>query len=960
MGDYGDPQRAFLGWAGPALPAAARWLLSHPAQPTPGDLSGLLVAVPGGRAQRRLVELLAQLAVERGVALVPPTVVTVGALADRLMPPNAATQPGIADRCTALLVRASALRDADGALLSTLTPAPPGRDDWPGWWALAGQLETLAAELGTVGMTPEQAAQCDALTGDERWAAVGTLDRRYHEALAGLGLVDAHAARRDAAGDANAAAQVPHVVLVATPDLRPIHTQLLGRYAQRVDALIFAPSEHAGGFDAWGVLRPGYWLSRSLPTADDAIAFVSEPGDQAEAVLDALARWSRDGALSADSVTVGLGDASLAGIVERTLELSGVPARSVNGRPVSRSRPVLLLEALGEYAGALRFDRLASLLRHPDALTYASHAAREAGAVLDHQDGGWLGLLDRYASAHLQGEVTGHWLGDSAQREALGAIYGAVQALLPEGSSSVRRPLTQWARPIGEALARVYGETALSRHRPEDRPVVLGLEAIGNLIETIGTLQDGAAYIPSTTFTQAVRFVLGQVDATPVPEPGGSPAVELVGVLELALDDAPRVVVVGVNEGAVPEPIAEHPMLPRQVREALGLHDDDHRLAREQLMLTSVVSSRAHGDCLLVAGRVSPSGDPLMPSRLLLRGSDATLSRRVAWFFEEAHDTPPRPALLTPGRHDRFLIPTPMLDEPALTQLSVTAFRDYLACPYRFYLKHVRKLRLLDDRAVELDGGAFGSLAHAALRVLGEDALQGEDRPDKIYDRLSAALDQGLREQYGPHPRAAVRVQAEQLRYRLEAAARVQALHAAQGWRVTHVEGAGRSGRLSQTIEVDGEPFTLTGKIDRIDRHEDGRYLVIDYKTSNRAKSPESTHRAGPKNDKRWTDLQLPLYRGLCAELGVTGDRVELAYFNVPKTLSDAALSIAVWDEAEIAEALAMRDEVIRALRLRLYWPPSEQLPGFEDGLAGLCADEAEDRARIVQRSGGGSGAGDG
>lgn len=916
--------------------------------------------MPGGRAKRRLVELLAQLAVERGLALVPPRVVTVGGLADRLMPGSGMAGRGIADRSTSLLVRAGALRDAGAGLLSALTPSPPGRDDWPGWWALAAQLESLAAELGTVGLTPAQAAaQCDALSGDARWSAVGELDERYHAALAAEGLIDAHAARRDASDLAEGGPQVPHVVLVATPDLRPIHTRLLARYAEAVHALVFAPPEDAAGFDEWGVLEPAYWLGRALPVGDDAITFVGTSEDQAEVVLDALVRWSAAEPLAADSVTVGLGDAALSGVVERTLGLAGVPARSVNGRPIARSRPVLLLEALGEYAGALRFDRLAGLLRHPDALAYVSREARELGAELDRADGGWLGLLDRYASAHLQGEVTGEWLGEPAQRAALSVVYDAVHALLPEAVSSARRPMSQWARPIGEALARVYGETALRRHAPEDRPVVLGLEAVGALLEAIGQLPGEAGFVPTTTFAQAIRFVLRQVDTSPVPEPGGAAAVELVGVLELALDDAPRVVVVGVNEGAVPEPIAEHPMLPRHVREALGLHDDDHRLAREQLMLASVASSRVAGDCVLVAGRVSSVGDPLMPSRLLLRGSDAVMSRRVAGFFDDDAVAVPRPTLLTPGDTDRFLIPPPLLDEPVLAELSVTAFRDYLACPYRFYLKHIRKLRLLDDRAVELDGGAFGSLAHAALRVLGDEALQGEARSDKLFERLSAALDQRVREQYGSHPRAVVRVQVEQLRRRLEAAARVQAQHVEAGWRVVHVEGAGRSGRLSQAIEVDGEAFTLTGKIDRIDRHEDGRWMVIDYKTSDRAKTPEATHRAGPKNDKRWSDLQLPLYRDLSTAAGVNGGQIDVAYFNVPKAASETALSVAAWGEDEIVSARAERDRVIRALRARCYWPPSEEVPRFDDGFTGLCADEAEGRAQIVQDSGAGWGADD-
>jgi len=248
-----------------------------------------------------------------------------------------------------------------------------------------------------------------------------------------------------------------------------------------------------------------------------------------------------------------------------------------------------------------------------------------------------------------------------------------------------------------------------------------------------------------------------------------------------------------------------------------------------------------------------------------------------------------------------------------------------------------------DEPDDDNDGAARGARGWGKKGAYyGADDIDAEDSEDVDDDEQAAKLEE----------EEARRLQAEQLRYRLEGVAREQARLVAEGWRVLHVEGAGREGRLAQTIDIDGQPFTLTGKIDRIDLHPELGYRVIDYKTSDNPKSPEQTHRAGPKGDKRWTDLQLPLYRDLCAALGVTGDRVALAYFNVPRKLSEAKVVEAAWDAAEIDAARAVRDDVVRALRAQRYWPPSMDPPVFDDGLAGVCADDADGRADIVQRSG--------
>ena len=54
-------------------------------------------------------------------------------------------------------------------------------------------------------------------------------------------------------------------------------------------------------------------------------------------------------------------------------------------------------------------------------------------------------------------------------------------------------------------------------------------------------------------------------------------------------------------------------------------------------------------------------------------------------------------------------MPFAVVEGEPVTELPVTAFRDYLTCPFRFYLRRILKLQAADDSAAELDGAQFGS-----------------------------------------------------------------------------------------------------------------------------------------------------------------------------------------------------------------------------------------------------------
>ncbi|MEO0475749.1 MAG: PD-(D/E)XK nuclease family protein [Planctomycetota bacterium] len=926
MASLDHVQRVFLGTDGPALHAAGDWLLSELDEERL-DLGNVLVVVPGGRAKRRLEELLAERAV--GQALVPPSIITLGGLPERLLPDEAAPAAG---RLEILLVWASVLREAEDELIRAVVPHPPERDDWPGWWALAEQVTAASDELGAHRLLLTDVPARSGHDSDlARWEALGTLAERYEARLKEKGRVDRHRARLDAIASGSCQS-TKKIVLLGVADLQPIQSVMLACLDSPVFALVVADQSDADGFDKLGTLNTEYWSKRDIEIDDDAIAVCDRPIDQAAAVLDAIHGWSEQAATSADQITVGLGDAALAGPIERTLALAGLPSRNAAGQPMTGARPVQLLKAIASFANGQRFDTLASLLRHPDAEAYV---ARQTGQPARS----WLTMLDRYATDHLAMRPTAGWLGDEAG--SMQAVYASACALIPDAPGTLRQ-LHEWAEPTAQVLREVYGQQTLKRYDEQDRVLVVALEQLASSLQAIASINPSQA--PHCSFAQALALVVSEASRQAIPDPGGEAAIELVGYLELLLDDAPRLVVTGMNEQHVPEPPRTSTLLSEGVRRSLGLTGDAHRLARDGYVLTAMLAWR--DGMRLVVGKRSADGDPLLPSRLLLKADDDTLVQRVLRFSEEQSESP-APMMLTSGKHDRFLLPMPVLPVEPITSLRVTAFKDYLACPYRFYLKHVLKLEALNDQSIELSAQWFGTLAHEALRILAADELRAVTKHDTIAQRLGTALDLAFAKRFGNEPPVAARVQVEQLRYRLQAYAKTHAGLIAAGWRIEHEEKTRRA-----EVTVDGESFTIRGQIDRIDIHEALGHRIIDYKTSDTAKHPNRTHLKTIDGQRQWVDLQLPLYLDLAADLGVDHS-AQLGYINLPKKVSDTRFVQADWDAEVLQAARDQRDFVIREVRAGVFWPPKLP-PTFDDGLSGLCGDEVADRAALIVASQGG------
>lgn len=939
-------ERVFLGWESPALPRAAAWLRERYASGGTWDLGGVVIVTPGARAGRRLLEVLVEAAGD--LILLPPRMITPGDLPEQLY-----REPGavVVNDLRRTLARTHMLREADEELVKRIVPAPPDPGNIREWWNLARDLERVydAAAAGAVEPheVPTLCRNVLDFRDEERWDALDRLGRAYHSALAEHGLKDHHAARLDALNTGRCAAE-RDIVLLCTADLDRLPARMLRQAAEAASptsggiiSLVHAPESEAAGFDDMGCLLVDYWQDRLIDLDPEAVRIVDRPRDQAYETLRLLETFG--GRFAADQVTVGIGDEEMSPIIERTLEIAGIPARTAVAREVSRTAPVMLLGALAGFLGSERFDDFAALLRHPDIEEYLIALSREQTSArpADASDifGGWLTLLDRYITAHLQGRLSERWLGEPATTARLKHVWEAIRALAP-ADHQTPRPLPAWAPVITDALQRIYGRRELSRHDSSDRLLLLALQKVADAIREQADLDPGYAFIPRVTLADAVALLISRVAGASIPPASTGPAVELLGWLELQLDDAPALIVTGVNEGHIPESVRADAFLPDRARRCLGLMDNRRRFARDKYAMIAILHSREA--VRLISGRRGGDDHPLTPSRLLLACPPEELPERVLRFYGPKHgEAAAPPVVLQAGKASRFIVPPPRpLPEP-ITTLRVTAFRDYLRCPYRFYLQHVLDLETLDDRAVELDAASFGNLAHGVLEAFGKSELAASTDAAAIEEFVLNELGAAIRYKHGPDPGAAVTIQAEQLRDRLRSFARWQAGEATRGWRILAQER-----RVTAEIGVDGVPFTVTGQIDRIDVHESGRFRIADYKTGDAATDPIKVHVSGGD----WVDLQLPLYRVLAASLELPGTRgePELGFIQLPKDLSRVGFVEAAWSPADLGAAIEVAREVIRGVRAGNFWPPKYPVEFMED-FAGICLDGCDREGAIEE-----------
>ena len=571
-------------------------------------------------------------------------------------------------------------------------------------------------------------------------------------------------------------------------------------------------------------------------------------------------------------------------------------------------------------------------------------------------------------------------------------------------AKSLRSIVKQWSE-ITESLDATVSEVVLDERA--FRAVRVFDRALSDLHDFPRGLADSveAADVIGILRESLDRQVVDRAVAT------GSDGVELVRWLDVGIADEPHLILCGMCEGAVPDGAIGEILLPEQLRRAANLPTAQRRVARDAWILDGLLvrTARRQGATLrVIVPRKAMDGESLRPSRFLLRVGAQELPDRVAQFFGEERASPTlreQVAAMKPdsdeGAHGsqaalssaslsrvslsgasqsgassnsendppEIIALLPEIKGTQMTQISVTAFRHYLRCPYLFQLRQDPRLRLSDskDGASELGGDGFGSLLHAALEAWGrEEAALPAPTTDRaqLEAALSRALDQVVKERFAKSSAPAVRVQIELVRRRLRRFATIQQEQAEAGWHVRAVEvkfhppAREPSAKEQQPWEFpaprfpDANGIYLTGQIDRIDRHiKTGAWRALDYKSGQSGDSPTEAHKDGDERDGRlpdgdWLDLQLPLYRTLLKSLSssafgapVLVAPTELGYVNLTPKVESSAFEFLCANDQDLLEAEEEAARIIARIQAGAF-EPAEELPVYRGDPLGVIWGE--------------------
>jgi ATP-dependent helicase/nuclease subunit B len=847
------------------------------------ELPGYLVMVPTAQSSRRLRQGLA----ERGGLLAPKVMTTGGLLALEEAAPDSVE----------VLAWTEALEAVDdwenyGAIFP-ISPASEGA----GWaLGLAKAFGNLRKSLQENGLMLSAAARVVASLENERWEQLAKLEEVVEKNLERWGYVSKSS--QLAAEAMELPEGVTRVVIAGVLDLPPVVTRFLEKVGVPVSVLV--PDERV---DSWG--RPGVeWNEAEIGWPENgSVTLTGDPRQQADLAVEMVSAAGTE----SDPVGLGTGDE----------EVSAELVRS--------------------------FNRAGWVIHDP-------------GASLPSSLAGWLSCWRRYLQTPGVKEVIDLLAFDQGRFLVEGIRSQQVEALSFLLDSHLVRSLEDVTRArvlLEESLERATTESKKKRLEHQVKSALVaevamedfeglrkrflgqgfhaGMRTILNKLDRDdeagleGWLEVTAEAAKAVKRSPGFWIDLLLQDLGPVPEeaPEGR-VLDVQGWLELLHEPAAHLIVCGMNEGRVPARASSDSWLPESARELLGLPCEMSRAARDAYLLNALLTMRREtGRVDLIVGKSSVGGDVLMPSRLLLTAKGETLARHVKELFADVEPADSGVAW-TLENHWRW---KPREVAPK-QRMSVTAFSKYLACPFRYYLQRVVGMNAPEPERVEWNNRDFGNVLHDVLEQWGRDAVARDSADAKVIEGwFLKALDDLVARHFGEELPLAVSLQVESMRLRLGWFAEKQAEIRAEGWRIVEVE---------KDFELEIAGATVTGQIDRIERHEDGRIRVLDYKTSKEAKDVVREHQKSFRDDppehlrgeevvapggKIWTNLQVPFYADALGEVD------EVGYFALGQDRANVKITPWVgFGEEEKISARKCAEWIVGQVQAKVFWPPAEKV----------------------------------
>ncbi|MFZ2173258.1 MAG: PD-(D/E)XK nuclease family protein, partial [Rhodococcus sp. (in: high G+C Gram-positive bacteria)] len=215
-----------------------------------------------------------------------------------------------------------------------------------------------------------------------------------------------------------------------------------------------------------------------------------------------------------------------------------------------------------------------------------------------------------------------------------------------------------------------------------------------------------------------------------------------------------------------------------------------------------------------------------------------------------------------------------VFDDP----VAPTRLEDWAASPYVFFVQQVLGVRLLEDPddVTQIDPPGRGTVVHTVLERYVEELIAGAEG---TLERLLQIADEVLAKASADAPSWLPQLWDRDrtlIRRDLAVWFDYDQADRAAGWLPVGAEtGFGDTDGPPLAFDVGTAQVRFRGKVDRIDRHWDGRIRVTDYKTG---KTDPYRDQSATAPTAGCTRFQLPVY-GLFARSLTPGGRVDARYW---------------------------------------------------------------------------------
>lgn len=248
---------------------------------------------------------------------------------------------------------------------------------------------------------------------------------------------------------------------------------------------------------------------------------------------------------------------------------------------------------------------------------------------------------------------------------------------------------------------------AVDFETPESIVVLRAIKKLSNCLKDKKiqvSLVDARAFIADALSDVRVR-----------PPINDSANVVVLGTIESRMQTADVVILTGLNEGMFPALGYENPWLPRKISNQIGLPSPNHKVS---LMALDFMNLSCGKEIYWLRSKVS-GGVQTQESRFISRVIVAqgkfddgmatdilkvVRSRDSVEFNPLCYDSPKPPA--------------------DWSDVYVTGLELLIHNPYAFYVRHILRLRKLDDYWVGPDARDFGTLVHAVIEKASENVTE--------------------------------------------------------------------------------------------------------------------------------------------------------------------------------------------------------------------------------------------